>query len=284
MPRRPRRAFGPGARIDAMTTLHVHRFGPETAASPTGPDVMAIHGLNGHGRRWERLARTRLPDLTVLAPDLRGHGRSPWIPPWTSEAQVADLAEVVRTEVTRPVVLVGFSYGAALAARLARAAPGSVRALVLLDPAMGLDPARAMEIADAYLHSPDYPDAAEARADKRQGAWSDVDPQVVDADVAEHLVDSPFGGVTWRVCAPAMVASWAEMARPAVDPPPGLPTVLVRAMRMQPPFLADEVVRRWRADPSLRLTVHEVDCEHMVSQSHPELVAGLVRRALTRER
>lgn len=266
-----------------MTTLHVHRFGPGSAASPSDPDVLALHGLNGHGRRWERIARTRLPELTVLAPDLRGHGRSPWVPPWTSEAQVADLAELVRAEVTRPVVLIGLSYGAALAARLAYEVPEAVRALVLLDPAMGLDPVRALEIADAYLHSPDYPDAAEARADKRQGAWADVDPDVVDEDVAAHLVDSPFGGVTWRVCAPAMVASWAEMARPAVSPPPGVPTDLVRAMRMRPPFLADEVVRSWRADPSLRLAVHEVDCEHMVSQSQPELVAALVRRALRQE-
>ncbi|QDQ99363.1 alpha/beta fold hydrolase [Tomitella fengzijianii] len=258
--------------------MHLHRFGPTRRT----PDVLALHGLTGHGRRWASLARTWLPDLAVLAPDLRGHGRSPWGPPWTVDAQVRDLAATLREEGAEPLVVVGHSYGANIAVRLARAHPAAVRALVLLDPAMGLEPDRAREIADAYLHSPDYPDAATARADKLHGGWADVDPAVLDADIAEHLVASPFGGVTWRVCAPAMVAAWAEMALPAV-PPPAVPTDLVRATRVQPPFLADQVVDQWHAQLGGLLTVHAVDCEHMVSQSHPELVAKLVRRALEPE-
>lgn len=265
--------------IDRVDPLHVHRFGP---AGARPPDVLALHGLTGHGRRWERLARTRLADLSVLAPDLRGHGRSPWTPPWTAAAQVESLAGLLHAEAPRPVVVVGHSYGANLAVRLARAVPQAVRALVLLDPAMGLDPARARDIADAYLHSPGYPDAAEARADKLHGGWADVAPEVLDADIAEHLIASPHGGVTWRVCAPAMVAAWAEMALPAVPPPPGVPTALVRALRVRPPFLADAVVDDWRARPGVELSVREVDCEHMVSQSHPALVAELVRAATAR--
>ncbi len=271
-----------GDRIGAVSSLHLHRFGPPNDPPRRSPDVLALHGLTGHGKRWENLARTWLPDLTVLAPDLRGHGRSPWAPPWTVDAQVRDLAAVLRAEDAEPLIVVGHSYGANIAVRLACAHPAAVRALVLLDPAMGLAPDRARDIADAYLHSPDYPDAAEARADKLHGGWADVDPAVLDTDIAEHLVASPFGGVTWRVGAPAMVAAWAEMALPAVTPP-AVPTDLVRAARVQPPFLADDVVDRWRAELGELLTVHSVDCEHMVSQSHPGLVAKLVRRAREKE-
>src|SRR5699024_5136182 len=120
-----------------------------------------------------------------------------------------------------------------------------------------LDADHARDVADAYLHSPDYADAAEARADKLNGGWADVPPEVLDADIAEHLVDSPFGGVTWRICAPAMVAAWGEMTRPAVLPPAGIPTDLVRATRVEPPFLTDSVVAEMRGRLGDLLTVHD---------------------------
>ncbi len=49
--------------------LHVHRFGPAD-----GPPVLALHGVTGHDARF---AADALPDFSVLAPDLRGHGTSP---------------------------------------------------------------------------------------------------------------------------------------------------------------------------------------------------------------
>ena len=51
--------------------LHVYRYGPAGPAR-----VLALHGLTGHGRRWEHLANGFLPDVPVLAPDLIGFGRS----------------------------------------------------------------------------------------------------------------------------------------------------------------------------------------------------------------
>lgn len=263
-----------------MSTLHLHRFGPAGAVS----EVLALHGLTGHGRRFERLAHTRLPGVGIAAPDLRGHGRSPWAPPWTLEAHLDDLSELLDERVGRPAVLVGHSFGGNLAVRLALRAPEAVRALILLDPAMGLARERARDTADAYLHSPGYPDAAEARAEKAHGGWADVAPDVLDADLAEHLIDSPFGGVTWRACAPAVVTAWGEMARPACSPPAGVPTTLVRARRVDPPFLSDAVVADWRAALGDSLTVTDLDCEHMVSQSHPDLVAQLIHAALGRGR
>lgn len=259
-----------------MSTLHLHRFGPAEAV----PEVLALHGLTGHGRRFERLARTHLPDVGILAPDLRGHGRSPWTPPWTLEAHLDDLSALLDERARGPVVLVGHSFGGNLAVRLARRAPAAVRALILLDPAMGLAPERARNTADAFLRSPDYADAAEARAEKAHGGWADVPADVLDADLDEHLIDSPFGGVAWRICAPAMVATWGEMARPSCPPPKGVPTTLVRAGRVAPPFLADAAVAEWRSALGGSLTVTDLDCEHMVSQSHPDLVARLIRKAL----
>ncbi|HEY9263496.1 MAG TPA: alpha/beta hydrolase, partial [Mycobacterium sp.] len=70
--------------------LHTYRYGPD---EPTR--VLAIHGLTGHGRRWETLFERHLPDVAAAAPDLIGHGRSSWDAPWTIEANVTALAALV---------------------------------------------------------------------------------------------------------------------------------------------------------------------------------------------
>ena len=171
-----------------MTRLHVHRYGP------SGPlRLLALHGLTGHGKRWEPLATQHLSEITVAAPDLIGHGRSSWAAPWTIDANVAALAELLEHQVDSPVVVVAHSFGSAVALHLAAAHPDLVAALVLLDPAIGLDGGWMREIADAMLASPDYADVEEARAAKANGSWAAVDPAVLDAELDDHLVALPGG-------------------------------------------------------------------------------------------
>ena len=110
-----------------------------------------------------------------MAPDLLGHGRSSWDAPWTIDANVAALAALLEADADEPVVVVGHSFGGAVALNLARRGPISSPALVLLDPAVGLDGGWMREIADEMLGSPDYPDRAEARAEKVNGSWGEVD-------------------------------------------------------------------------------------------------------------
>lgn len=133
-------------------TLHVHRYGPDR---PT--DVLALHGLTGHGQRWQTFAVRHLAEFAVVAPDLIGHGRSSWAAPWTLDANVAALCALI--EADGPVVVVGHSFGGALALNLAAARPDLVSALVLLDPAAGLDGEWMRDIADDMLASPTTPTA-----------------------------------------------------------------------------------------------------------------------------
>ncbi|WP_225724877.1 MULTISPECIES: alpha/beta fold hydrolase [unclassified Nocardia] len=257
-----------------MSSLNIHRFGPAGA-----PQVLALHGVTGHGKRWEQVAE-RLPGVRVIAPDLRGHGRSTPLPPWDFETIVADLVELFTAEIAAPVVLVGHSFGGAVGLHLLQRYPESVRRLVLLDPAIGLDPVWLNEIALASLASPDYTDVAEARMDKQASGWGEVDPRVLDAELTEHLIPTANGRVGWRINNAAINAYWGQLAREFVLPPTELPTVLVQAMKVRPPFVTPEFRAALAARLGDNLTVHEWDCDHMVAQARPDEVAALIRAVL----
>jgi lipase len=240
--------------------------------------VLALHGLTGHGRRWETLATGCLDDVAVLAPDLLGHGRSSWSAPWTIDANVAALADLL----TEPVLAVGHSFGAAVALHLAAARPDLVSGLVLLDPAIGLDGGWMRELADAMFASPDYTDAAEARTEKSSGSWADVDTALLATEVAEHLIELSNGRVGWRVSIPAMMSYWSELARDIVLPPNGIPITMVRAKRTTPPYVAETLIAglRERAGGAFRLV--DLDCGHMVPLAKPVDTANIIREHLQR--
>lgn len=256
-------------------TLHTHLFGPED-----GPEVLALHGLTGHGRRWRHLAQDHLPHVRFVAPDLRGHGRSEWTPPWTFETHVSDLQGVLDEHARGPVTVLGHSFGGALALHLAATAPGRVKSLVLLDPAIALPAGRMLEVADLTVRFPDYTDAAEARAEKEHGDWGEVAPELLDVEIAEHLVQLDTGRVNWRICTPAVVSSWSELAREPVLPPPGIPTVLVRAGKVSPSYTTAEFRRALADRLGDDLSVLEFDCDHMIDQARPAEVARVLKRMI----
>ena len=103
-----------------------------------GPTVLCLHGILDQGLLWGPVARRLAEDgFHVVAPDLRGHGRSDHVGPGGSYHLidfVADADVLLRWCKSRPVTLVGHSLGAAVAAELARARPESINRLVLIEP------------------------------------------------------------------------------------------------------------------------------------------------------
>ncbi len=252
-----------------LTAVNVYHFGPAD-----GPTVLALHGVTGHGKRWARLAADQLADLHVVAPDLRGHGRSSYLPPWTLEQLAADAIALLDA----PVVVVGHSFGAFVALHLARARPDLVRGLLLLDPSIGIEPQRLLEYATATVESPDYTDVAEARNEKLGDAWAEVAADVREAELAEHLVPTRDGRVGWRLCVPAIASYWSQMAREFVLPPADIPTIAVIAGNARPAYSSAEFRNALAALPNV--TMVEFDCDHMVPQARPAETAELVRKLL----
>jgi lipase len=261
----------------SSTDLCLHRYGP-----PKPMQVLALHGLAGHGRRWRALADRCLADIAIGAPDLIGHGRSPWSAPWTVDANVQALATLIECETEEPVLVVGHSFGGMIALQLAAARPDLVSGLVLLDPAMGLDGEWMREIAEAMLASPDYSDRDEARVEKLTGAWSDVPATELDEDLNEHLIEGPDGRWGWRICIPAMMSYWSELARPITLPPSTIPTTLVRATQTVPAYISAEVLDALAGKLGGNFSVRDFDCQHMVAQAKPTETAAVIRNHLRR--
>lgn len=255
--------------------LNVYRYGPED-----GKTVLVVHGITGHGRRWEALATENLADARVLAPDLLGHGRSSGNPPWHLESQADALAELLRAETSDPALVVGHSFGGAVSIYLANRHPELVRGLVLLDPAIGLDPSFVFDAATATVASPDYTDVAEARNEKLGGDWGEVERRLLDAELAEHLVPTAGGRVGWRMSVPAIAAFYGELARDFVLPPAELPTVLVQARETQPPFVTEAFKAALVAHLGGHLSYREFDCDHMVPLALPTETEQVIRELL----
>ncbi len=261
--------------ISTMTALTVTVFGPAD-----GTTVLALHGLTGHGKRWAALANDHLPELRILAPDLLGHGHSSWDAPWSIEAQVAGVVEVLDAHADGPVVVVGHSFGGALAVHLSRAEPERVSGLVLLDPAIGLDGGFISEVAGDGLDNWYLRDRQDAWDRKRAEAWWEVPDAILEAEITEHLTTTDDGRTTWRVHPAAVAATWSELARPYVLPAPGIDVRLVVADKVQPPYAPAPYLSDLTAQQGDRFVVVHEDCDHMVPLSRPELTARLIRDAV----
>jgi lipase len=271
--KRPSSAAGSIAAVTDL--LHVHRYGPTRP-----PQILAVHGLTGHGLRWQTLATRHLSEFAIVAPDLIGHGRSSWAAPWNIDANVDALAGLLDAEADGPVVVVGHSFGGAVALNLAAARPDLVAALVLLDPAVGLDGGWMRDIADDMLASPDYTDREEARSEKVNGSWGEVDAEELDRELDEHLIEQPDGRVGWRLSIPAMLSYWSELARPIRLPGNGIPTTLVLATKTDPPYVTDKLLAGLGERPDF--TLLEFDCDHMVPLARPADTAAVIRKQLER--
>ncbi|HTE61814.1 MAG TPA: alpha/beta hydrolase [Solirubrobacteraceae bacterium] len=122
-------------------TLHVARAGPPPERAESV--VLAVHGVTASLMTWRTVAR-ELPArarATLLAPDLRGRGRSATLPgPYGIATHVTDLLAVLDHVGARRAVLVGHSLGAYVVARLAAEHPERAAGLVLLDAGLPLPP------------------------------------------------------------------------------------------------------------------------------------------------
>ncbi|HEY1198888.1 MAG TPA: alpha/beta fold hydrolase [Thermoplasmata archaeon] len=124
---------------------------PEEAAAPptelkcrvegSGPAVLLLHGVGGNHTVWNDMVSGLAREFLVLAPDLRGHGRTraPAGSHFTFAEMMGDVVRLLDDHGVRSAHLVGLSAGALLALRTALDRPERVRSLTMVSGAAYTD-------------------------------------------------------------------------------------------------------------------------------------------------
>ncbi|MGE0820261.1 MAG: alpha/beta fold hydrolase [Candidatus Nanopelagicales bacterium] len=121
--------------------LRVGRWAPD--ADPVAT-VLAVHGVTASHRAWGCLA-DNAGDLDIVAPDLRGRGRSSDLPgPAGLRQHADDLARVLDHLGLERVVVAGHSMGGLVSVVMADRHADRVERLVLVDGGLPLHPLSGM--------------------------------------------------------------------------------------------------------------------------------------------
>lgn len=137
----------------AMARLHLHSFGDDLTT------VLLLHGLGSAGPVWWRIAEA-LADAghSSLAPDLRGHGESPFTEEYTLDSYGTDVIESCRGPWH---LVIGHSLGGAVAVRAGTMDPDFAKAYLLVDPAIDLDAATIGEMRAGLVADAENPPSVE---------------------------------------------------------------------------------------------------------------------------
>ena len=179
--------------------------------------LVLLHGMGANGTVWSRLLPildSRWPGR-VLIPDLRGHGRSVRQGPYGMDTHAADIAALIAGEKAQSVMLVGHSFGGAVAALAASARFGVSAQQVL---AIGVkirwsadEIARAQEMAGRPARSFSTREEAIERYLKISGLSGLVDPA---SEAASAGVAGEPGA--WRVAMDPRVYAAVGPSVPAI--------------------------------------------------------------------
>ncbi|MGJ8557525.1 MAG: alpha/beta fold hydrolase [Sulfitobacter geojensis] len=157
-------------------------FAPHITTIGEGPRRgLALHCTMAFGGAWTGMAQA-LPGLTLVAPDMPSHGRSADWDEISSFGETAFQATLAAMDET-PMDVIGHSFGAMIALRLAVEAPERLRSLTVIEPVFfAVAKADAPELlSDHAIKAKPFSDAMDA-GDLETAArtfnrmWSDAGP------------------------------------------------------------------------------------------------------------
>lgn len=248
---------------------------------PGDPERPAIglHCMMGSGGLFDPLA-ARLGGLVDLrAFDFPGHGRSP---DWIAPGDGIDLHTFVTRQaaglITRPVDLIGHSFGATVALRIAVGAPHAIRSLTLVEPVLFAAASPAASKAEYDRLAP-YEAAQDWDGMLRQflGDWGAAGPVPSEGPKAERLrrqmrmvVDTNAG----------LMADRADILREGGLEGVDVPVMLIAGA--QSPPIVHEIAEALAARLPDVARASIPGAGHMLPMSHPDQFAELTRMNLER--
>ncbi len=260
-------------------SLHAHTHLYEGASRR----ALAIHCTLGHVGAWRGLAAALKDDLSVLAFDLPSHGKSGV---WDRTGNIHDVAtDMARGLIEAPMDLIGQSFGATVALRIAVESPELVRSLTMIEPvyfaaAIADDPS----LLEDYKRDNAALDAAFASGDEREAArvfnrdWGDGTPW---NDLPERMRDHMARLVHYVPASSAFLHyDSAGLLAPGRMAAAAMPAVLIEGDQ-SPPMSAKVAASLERRLPDVSRVVIE-GAGHMVPVTHPDAVAAPIKALLTR--
>ncbi|MEM9506113.1 MAG: alpha/beta fold hydrolase [Cyanobacteria bacterium P01_E01_bin.35] len=179
-------------------------WGPEE-----GPLVLCLHGILEQGAAWSEVAiRLAQKGYRVIAPDLRGHGRSDRVGKGGSYNLIdflGDIDAIVEYLAGKAFILVGHSLGSVLGAIFATIRPQRIKNIVLVETILPThteddDPTTAIaNQLDSMAKPPEhpvFPDITTA-AERLRKATPAISPALAKL-LAERITEPCEGGVRWR--------------------------------------------------------------------------------------
>ncbi|MGA8302628.1 MAG: alpha/beta fold hydrolase [Thermoplasmata archaeon] len=249
-----------------------------------GPALVLLHGVGLSHTLWNEVVPGLSAEFRVIAPDLRGHGRTPSPPGsrYTFAELEGDVLGLLDEKAIDASYLVGLSGGAELALRIALDHPDRVRGLVMISGAAYTD-THTRSIAQRWTetYSKEGPDAFGLRIlkDLYYPDWIEAHLDFAD-EIREQVKHQDFGPATrWS----ASMEKFDERSRVAGV---RMPTLIVQAMDDQVVDASHGRILR-QSIPGAQIRIL-AETGHMVPLERPketvEAIAGFVRSAEERRR
>lgn len=234
----------------------------------TGPHVLLIHAVGVDLTFLDGVAAVLARDFTVLRPDLRGHGQSPYAPA-TSLTDYADDVHGLLADLSfAPCAVVGFAFGGMVAQALAVKFPEDLRALVIASCTSAQTPESAKIV------------AARGADAKRDGIGSILDVTVqrwLNADFIARGGDAATRARLLSTDIDGWADAWSAIAK--IDTAPRLSEIRVPTLclvgehdKSTPPPIVRQIAD---AIPGARFTVMPGG-PHMLFIEQPEETASVV--------
>ncbi|MEM6726461.1 MAG: alpha/beta hydrolase [Bacteroidota bacterium] len=101
----------------------------------SGPPLLLLHGAPESHVMWRKLGPELAKNFTVIAPDLRGYGRSdkPFEADYSKRRMAADQVELMEALGYDQFLIASHDRGSHVARRLAKDYPGKVKKMILMD-------------------------------------------------------------------------------------------------------------------------------------------------------
>lgn len=276
-----------GNRFHAVRHAELEAIKPDVAqplftrSFGLGPrPVLAIHCTIAHSGAWRGLAGEMGEEVTLITPDMLSHGRSP---DWDRQGNYQDrMVEAIAPLLDRRMDVIGHSFGATVALRLAVDHPELIRSLTLIEPVLfavaaaddpeGLE--RHEEDAAPFIRALDAGDEAlGARLFNRMWSggvgprWPDLPDQTRAAMIRGiHVVPE---------CRSSIYDDLAGVLKPGVFDRLRAPVQLLRGSKSHPIIQVVNEGLQKRL-PDARSDVIE-GAGHMVPISHPKETANQIR-------